>query len=145
MKKFLFIAIATGGMFTADAQVSKVPGKPTPRYQNTITSTKPTVVVSRTMGNHPEKNVTVRVWLEDAGDKGFEVKFAANTPIEKLEINRSQPQQVLNTLTLSADQSSGFFYMDAPSYQGSNTYRIVFFAPGMPKGVWTALIQRKKS
>lgn len=145
MKKFLFIAIATGGMFTADAQVSKVPGKPTPRYQNTVTSTKPTVVVSRTMGNHPERNVTVRVWLEDAGDKGFEVKFAANTPIEKLEINRSQPQQVLNTLTLGEGQTTGSFYMDAPSYQGSNTYRIVFFAPSMPKGVWTALIQRKKS
>ena len=145
MKKILFIAIATCGMYAAGAQVSKVPGTPPPRYQNTVISTKPTVVVSRTMGNHPERNVTVRVWLEDAGDKGFEVKFAANTPIEKLEINRSQPQQLLNTLLLAADQSSGSFYMDAPSYQGSNTYRIVFYTPGMPKGVWTALIQRKVS
>ena len=145
MKKILFIAIATCGMYAAGAQVSKVPGTPPPRYQNTVISTKPTVVVSRTMGNHPERNVTVRVWLEDAGDKGFEVKFAANTPIEKLEINRSQPQQLLNTLLLAADQLSGSFYMDAPSYQGSSTYRIVFYTPGMPKGVWTALIQRKVS
>ncbi|MEJ7674295.1 MAG: hypothetical protein WKF59_16770 [Chitinophagaceae bacterium] len=79
------------------------------------------------------------------GKKAYEVKFASNTAIEKVEVNRSQPEQILNTITLAPDQVAGSFYMDAPSYQGSNTYRIVFYAPGLPKGIWTALIQRKKS
>jgi len=144
MKKFLFIAIAACGMYAADAQTNKVATRPTPRHQNSVDSTKPTVVISRTMGNYPDRKFLVRVWVEK-GEKGYEVKFASNTAIEKVEVHRSQPNQILNTITLAPDQVAGSFYMDAPSYQGSNTYRIVFYAPGLPKGIWTALIQRKKS
>jgi hypothetical protein len=144
MKKFLFIAIAACGMYAADAQSSKVPTRSAPRHQDSVDSTKPSVVISRTMGNYPEKKLFVRVSIVE-GEKGFEVKFSSNTAIEKVEVNRSQPEQILNTITLAPDQVAGSFYMDAPSYQGSNTYRIVFYAPGLPKGIWTTLIQRKKS
>ena len=144
MKKLLFIIIAACGMYAADAQVINVPGRPT-KIPKSVFSSNPTVVVSRTMGNYPEGAVNVRVWIEDAGESGYQVKFSANNRIERMEINRSEPQQVLNTLTLAPNQTAGSFNMDAPAYKGSNTYRIVFYGPNLPKGMWTALIQRKVS
>ncbi|MEJ7674294.1 MAG: hypothetical protein WKF59_16765 [Chitinophagaceae bacterium] len=70
MKKFLFIAIAACGMYAADAQSSKVPTRPTSRHQDSVDSTKPSVVTSRTMGNYPDKKLSVRVWVEK-GEKGL--------------------------------------------------------------------------
>lgn len=144
MKKLLFIIIAACGMHATNAQIKKVPTRPVPKIPNSFLQ-KPTVVVSRTMGNYPEGAVNVRVWIEDAGESGYQVKFSANNRIERMEINRSEPQQVLNTLTLAPNQTAGSFNMDAPAYKGSNTYRIVFYGPNLPKGMWTALIQRKVS
>ncbi len=131
-------------MYAADAQSNKVPANPPLRPQLSVFSTKPTVVISRTMGNFPDRNLSVRVWIEEV-DKDYQVKFASNTVIEKVEVNRSQPEQQLNTIMLAPGQTVGSFYMGAPSYQGSNTYRIEFYAAGLSKAIWTALIQRKKS
>lgn len=142
MKKLLAIAFVCFTIHSANAQVTK-PNKPVTKIPKQLIITKPTVVVNRTTSNYPDVVMRVDVTIEDAGEKGFQVKFQSGIPIEKLEISRLDPKQIMNTLTLAANQTSGSFYMDAPSYNGSNTYSIVFYAPGMPKGIWTTLIQRK--
>jgi hypothetical protein len=87
----------------------------------------------------------VIVTIEDAGEQGYKVNFQSSIPLERVEINMSDPKQVMNTHYLEAGKRSGYFFMDAPAYKGSNTYHLVFYAPGYPKGMWTSMIQRKKS
>ena len=145
MKKLLFIAIAACGIYSAGAQVSKVPKSPVPKIPKSAIAVKPTVVGSRTTGNYPNVIMRVIVWVEDAGEKGFDVKFQSSIPLELVEINMSDPKQAMNTLTPGEDKTTGHFYMDAPVYKGSNIYRLVFYAPGYPKGMWTEMIQRKVS
>lgn len=145
MKKLFLIAIAACSIYSAGAQVSKVPKSPVPKIPKSAIAVKPTVVGSRTTGNYPNVIMRVIVWVEDAGEKGFDVKFQSSIPLELVEINMSDPKQAMNTLTPGEDKTTGHFYMDAPVYKGSNTYRLVFYAPGYPKGMWTAMIQRKAS
>lgn len=145
MKKLLCIAIAACGIYSAGAQVSKVPKSPVPKIPKSAIAVKPTVVGSRTTGNYPNVIMRVIVWVEDAGEKGYAVKFQSSIPIETVEIQMSDPKQAMNTLTLGGDQMTGYFYMDAPVYKGSNTYLLRFYAPGHPKGMWTSMIQRKAS
>ncbi len=142
MKELLTIVLVCLSIHPVIAQVTK-PNKPITKIPKTLIVAKPTVVVNRTTSNYPDVLMRVDVTIEDAGEKGFEVKFQAGMPIERLEISRLEPKQIMNTLTLAANQTSGSFYMDAPSYTGSNTYSIVFYAPGLPKGIWTTLIKRK--
>ena len=142
MKKTFFIAIAACSMYAANAQIIATPKGP---ILKSIISTAPTVVVNRTSGNYPEVIMRVVVWVEDAGEKGYAVKFQSSIPIETVEIQMSDPKQAMNTLTLGGDQMTGYFYMDAPVYKGSNTYLLRFYAPGHPKGMWTSMIQRKAS
>ena len=80
MKKLLFIIIAACGMYAADAQVINVPGRPT-KIPKSVFSAAPTVIVSRTMGNYPEGAVNVKVWIENAGESGYQVKFSADNRI----------------------------------------------------------------
>jgi len=148
MKKLLFIAIAAYSMFSANAQIINAPKGPVskiPQIPKSIIVTAPTVVANRTMGNYPDVTMRVVVWVEDAGEQGFDVKFQSSIPIETVEIQMLDPKQALNTLTLGGDKMSGHFYIDAPVYKGSNTYLLRFYAPGYPKGMWTAMIQRKAS
>ncbi len=145
MKKLLLIAIAACGISSTNAQVTNVPNKPITKIPKSVISTSPTVVVNRTMGNYPDVVMRVVVSIEDAGEQGYKVNFQSSIPLEKMEINMSDPKQDMNTLTLAAGQSSGYFFMDAPVYKGSNTYILRFYAPGYPKGMWTTAIQRKKS
>ena len=145
MKKILFIAIAACGMFAADAQIIKVPKGPIPKIPGSILKTAPSVVVNRTSGNYPDSLMRVAVSIEDAGEQGYRVNFQSGIPLERVEINMSEPKQDMNTYYFGDDKTSGYFFMDAPVYKGSNTYRLVFYAPGYPKGMWTSMIQRKKS
>lgn len=143
MKKLLIIAIVCLTVKTAAAQVVVKPGNTIPKVPKTLIATKPTVVVNRTTSNYPDVVMRVDVTIEDAGEKGFEVKFQSGMAIERVEISRLDPKQIMNTLTLAANQTTGSFYMDASSYKGSNTYSLVFYVAGMPKGIWTTLIKRK--
>ena len=145
MKKLFLIAIAACSLYSATAQVIKMPNGQIPKIPKSVVSTSPTVVANRTSGNYPEVTMRVIVWVEDAGEKGYAVKFQSSIPIETVEIQMSDPKQAMNTLTLGGDQMTGYFYMDAPVYKGSNTYLLRFYAPGHPKGMWTSMIQRKAS
>ena len=142
MKKLLFIAIAACSMYAASAQIIATPKGP---ILKSIISSVPTVVVNRTTGNYPEVIMRVIVWVEDAGEKGYDVKFQSSIPLEKVEINMADPKQAMNTLILGEDKMSGHFYMDAPVYKGSNTYLLRFYAPRYNKGMWSTVIQRKVS
>ncbi len=145
MKKALFIALAACGMYAADAQIIKVPKGPHPKIPKNLIVTKPSVVGNRTMGNYPKVTMRVVVSIEDAGEQGYKVNFQSSIPLERVETTRSEPKQVMITRYLEAGQSSGYFFMDSPAYIGSNTYLLTFYAPGYPKGMWTSMIQRKKS
>lgn len=142
MKRLLFIAIAACSMYVANAQIIKTPNGP---ILKPIISTTPTVVVNRTTGNYPEVTMRVVVWVEDAGEKGYDVKFQSSIPLDKVEINMADPKQDMNTLILGGDKMSGHFYLDAPVYKGSNTYLLRFYAPRYPKAMWSTAIQRKVS
>ena len=72
MKKTFFIAIAACSMYAANAQIIATPKGP---ILKSIISTAPTVVVNRTSGNYPEVIMRVVVWVEDASEKGYDVKF----------------------------------------------------------------------
>jgi hypothetical protein len=145
MKQFLFIAIAACGMYAADAQIIKVPKGPIPKIPSSIIMTAPSVVVNRTSGNYPDVTMRVIVTVEDAGEQGYQVNFQSGIPLERVEITRSEPTQIMNTYYFGDDKTSGYFFMDSPAYKGSNTYILSFYAPGYPKGMWSTAIQRKKS
>ncbi len=144
MKKLLFIAITFCSIYSANSQVITAPKGPT-KIPKSIITTEPSVVVNRTMGNYPEVIMRVIVTVEDAGELGYKVNFQSGIPLERVEIKRSEPTQIMNTYYFGDDKTSGYFFMDAPTYKGSNTYILVFYAPGYPKGMWTTAIQRKKS
>ena len=145
MKKALFIAITTLGMYAANAQVITLPKGNMPKIPRSVIKTSPTVVASRESGNYPEVTMRVVVTVEDAGEQGYKVNFQSGIPLEKVEISRSEPLQIMNTYYFGGDKTSGYFFMDAPAYKGSNNYLLRFFAPGYPKGMWSAAIQRKVS
>lgn len=144
MKKLFFIAIAACTTYAANAQIV-MPKGPITKIPKSIVPVTPSVVVSRTTGNYPEVTMRVVVSVEDVGEKGFKVNFQSSIPLEKVEISMSEPKQEMNTLFLGEDQSSGYIFIDAPVYKGSNTYLLRFYAPGYPKGMWSAAIQRKVS
>lgn len=143
MKKLLVGFSAMLVINAVNAQVITVPRKLPKDYSVIILM--PTIVVNRTMGNYPEMKMNIDVTVENNRNKGYEVKFASSVNIEKVEITRSEPNQDMNVLTLSADTKTGYFYMDAPSYKGSNTYILRFYVAGKAKGIWTTAIQRKAS
>ncbi len=145
MKKLLLIAIAFCSIYSANSQVIAAPKGPITKIPKSVIVIQPSVVANRTMGNYPDVSFRVDVSIEDAGEQGYKVNFQSSIPLERVEINMSDPKQDMNTLYLNAGQSSHYFFMDAPVYKGSNTYRLDFYAPGYPKGMWTAMIQRKAS
>ena len=145
MKKAIFIALAVCGMYAADAQIMKVPKGPIPKLPKSILMPAPTVVVNRTMGNYPDVIMRVIVSIEDAGEQGYRVNFQSGIPLERVEINMSEPKQVMSTYYFGEDKTSGYFFMDSPAYKGSNTYILRFYAPGYAKGMWSTAIQRKVS
>jgi len=147
MKKALFIAIAFCSIYSANSQVISAPKGPISKIPRSVSVivTEPSVVANRTMGNYPEITMRVVVTVEDAGEQGYKVNFQSGIPLERVEINMSEPKQDMSTYIFGDDKTSGYFFMDAPVYKGSNTYRLVFYAPGYPKGMWTSMIQRKKS
>ena len=145
MKKVLFIAIAVCSIYCAHSQVITLPKGNMPKIPRSVIKTIPSVVVSRTTGNYPEVTMRVIVTVEDAGEQGYKVNFQSGIPLEKVEISRSEPVQIMNTYYFGGDKTSGYFFMDAPAYKGSNTYLLRFFAPGKEKGIWSAAIQRKAS
>ncbi|MEO7393785.1 MAG: hypothetical protein ABIU11_02520 [Chitinophagaceae bacterium] len=147
MKKVLFATITFCSVYAATGQVISAPKgtiSKIPRSVSVIVLL-PSVVVNRTMDNYPDVSMRVAVSIEDAGEQGYKVNFQSSIPLEKVDINMSEPKQDMNTQYLGAGESSGYFFMDAPVYKGSNNYRLVFYAPGYAKGMWTTMIQRKKS
>jgi hypothetical protein len=146
MKKALFIAITFCSIYSANSQViTTVPKGPIPKLPKSILMPAPTVVVNRTMGNYPDVIMRVIVSIEDAGEQGYKVNFQSGIPLERVEINMSEPKQAMDTYYFGEDKTSGYFFMDSPAYKGSNTYILRFYAPGYPKGMWTTAIQRKVS
>jgi len=145
MKKIILIAITFCSIYAANSQVIAAPKGPITKVPRSVIVIEPSVVANRTSGNYPDVTMRVDVTIEDAGEQGYKVNFQASIPIEKVEISMSEPKQDMNTLYLAADQSSGYFFMDAPVYKGSNNYLLRFYAPGYPKGMWSTAIQRKKS
>ncbi len=146
MKKALFIAITFCSIYSANSQViTTVPKGTIPKLPKSILMPAPTVVVNRTMGNYPDSLMRIAVSIEDAGEQGYRVNFHSSIPLERVEIMMSQPTQVMNTQYFGDDKTSGYFYMDSGAYKGSNTYILRFYAPGLPKGMWTTAIQRKVS
>jgi len=145
MKKALFIAIAFCSIYSANSQIIATPKGPITKIPRSVIVIQPSVVENRTSGNYPDVSMRVDVSIEDAGEQGYKVIFQSSIPLERVEITRSEPTQIMNTLYLGADQSSGYFFMDAPAYKGSNNYLLRFYAPGYPKGMWSSMIQRKKS
>ncbi|MEJ7827877.1 MAG: hypothetical protein WKF91_06775 [Segetibacter sp.] len=145
MKNFLFIAIAFCSIYSANSQIIATPKGPITKIPRSVIVSQPSVVENGTSGNYPDVSMRVAVSIEDAGEQGYKVIFQSSIPLEKVEITRSEPTQIMNTLSLDADQSSGYFFMDAPAYKGSNNYLLRFYAPGYPKGMWSTVIQRKKS
>lgn len=145
MKKIMIIAVAACSFSAVKAQVITVPKGPITKVPRSVVFLTPTVVINRTSGNYPDVSMRVDVSVEDAGEQGYRVNFQSSIPIETVEIKRAEPKQDLNTLTLAAGQSAGYFFMDAPVYKGSNTYILQFYAPGNAKPIWTSMVQRKKS
>lgn len=143
MKKLLFVCIALVSMKITVGQVRPIPTKIPKDYSKALA--KPQVVVNRTTGNYPEIKMNIDVTVENNPDKGYEVRFSSTVNIEKLEIVRSEPTQMANTMTFNADTKTGYFYMDSPAYKGSNTYILRFYLAGKTKYVWTTAIQRKAS
>ncbi len=145
MKKALFIAIAFCSIYSANSQVIVAPKVPVTKIPRSVIVIEPSVVVNRTSDNYPEVSMRVDVSIEDAGEQGYKVNFQSSIPLERVEIRRSEPTQIMNTYYFGDDKTSGYFFMDAPVYKGSNNYLLRFYAPGYPKGMWTTAIQRKKS
>ena len=145
MKKALFIAITFCSIYSANSQVITVPKGPIPKLPKSILMPAPTVVVNRTMGNYPDVIMRVIVSIEDAGEQGYKVNFQSSIPLERVEIMRSEPAQIMSTYYFGDDKTSGYFFMDSPAYKGSNTYILRFYAPGYAKGMWSTAIQRKVS
>lgn len=138
MKKLLMLAFTIICINAAMAQILKTDG----RLKLPI-KVKPTVIENHTCGNYPETNITVEVTVEDAGAQGYQVKFSSASLLEKVEVSRSQPNQVLNTLILTEGSKAGAFFMDSGAYKGSNSYVLTFYSPRKVKCVWVAAIQRK--
>jgi len=145
MKKFLLIAITFCCIYSANSQIIAAPKGPITKIPRSVVAIEPSVVVNRTMGNYPEVIMRVIVNVEDAGEQGYKVNFQSGIPLERVEISRSEPTQIMNTYYFGEDKTSGYFFMDSPAYKGSNTYILRFYAPGFAKGMWTTAIQRIKS
>lgn len=145
MKKLILVALSFCSIYTVTSQVISVPKGPVTKIPRSVVVIKPSVVANRTTANYLDVAMRVDVTIEEAGEKGYKVSFQSSIPLERVEINMSDPKQDMNTLILGTGQSAGYFFMDAPVYKGSNTYRLVFYAAGYPKGMWTAMIQRKAS
>ncbi|MEO6583746.1 MAG: hypothetical protein ABIO05_05445 [Ferruginibacter sp.] len=143
MKKAIFIAITFCSIYSANSQViTTVPKGPLPKIPRSVIVNQPSVVVNRTTGNYPDSLMRVGVSIEDAGEQGYKVNFHSSIPLERVEIMRSQPAQVMNTLYFGDDKTSGYFFMDSGAYKGSKTYILRFYAPGLPKAMWSTAIQR---
>jgi len=143
MKKILFIAITFCSIYSANSQViTTVPKGPIPKIPSSIIMTAPSVVVNRTTGNYPEVIMRVIVTVEDAGEQGYKLNIQSGIPLERVEIMRSEPAQIMSTYYFGDDKTSGYFFMDSPAYKGSNTYILRFYAPGLPKAMWSTAIQR---
>ena len=145
MKKLSIFALAICSMYSASSQVLTVPKGPITKVPRSVIVVEPSVVVNRTTGNYSDVSMRADVTIQDAGEQGYKVNFQSGIPLERVEIKRSEPAQVMNTYYFGDDKTQGYFLMDAPSYKGSNTYILTFYAPGYPKGMWTTAIQRKKS
>ncbi len=129
MKKALFIAIAFCSIYSANSQVIAAPKGPITKIPKSLIVIEPSVVANRTMGNYPEVTMRVVVTVEDAGEQGYKVNFQSSIPLESVEISMFEPTKDMNTQYFGAGESSGYFFMDAPVYKGSNTYRLVSGAP----------------
>jgi hypothetical protein len=115
-----------------------------PNYNSDALVPKPTVIKSSATGNHAERDVTVKVWIEKDKNLGYVVYFKSSALLGDVEIKGTDPLLETQTNIYEGKVDNGTFILDAPAYKGRQSYTLTFFAQGMPDAIWTAEIKIKK-
>jgi hypothetical protein len=112
-----------------------------PKYTSDVLVRKPTVIKSNATGNHPERKVTVKVWIEKDKNLGYVVYFNSSALLGDVEIKGTDPLLETQINPYEGKVDNGKFNLDAPAYKGRQSYTLTFFAQDMPKAIWTAEIK----
>jgi hypothetical protein len=115
-----------------------------PKYNSDVLVPKPTLIKSSATGNHAERNVTVKVWIEKDQNLGYVVYFESSALLGDVEIKGENPILQPATTRYNGTTDNGWFVLNAPAYKGRQSYTLTFFAQGMPDAIWTAEIKIKK-
>jgi hypothetical protein len=114
-----------------------------PKYNSDALVPKPTVIKSSATGNHAERNVIVKVWIEKDKDLGYIVYYKSSAPLGDVEI-RGTDTILIATTIFNGIADNGKVILNAPLYKGREGYTITFFAQDMPDAIWIAEIKIKK-
>ena len=115
-----------------------------PKYDSEALVPKPIVIKSSATGNHAERNVTVKVWIEKDQNLGYVVYFKSSALLGDVQIKGTDPLLETQTNIYEGKVDNGKFNLDAPAYKGRQNYTLTFFAQGMPKPIWIAEIKIKR-
>lgn len=115
-----------------------------PNYDKEVLVAKPRVIKSSATGNHAERNVTVKVWIEKDQNMGYVVYFKSSALLGDVQIKGTDPLLETQTNIYEGKLDNGKFDLEAPAFKGRQNYTLTFFAQGMPKAIWIAEIKIKK-
>lgn len=120
---------------TADAQSNL------PKYDNEALVVKPRVVKSSATGNHAERKVTVKVWIEKDTEIGYKVYYKASVPLGDVVVTRANPVMEKQTILHNGNSDKGWVALESGAYKGSKNYLFTFFVQSLPEAVWIAEIK----
>ncbi len=138
LKLFVCIGIMTCSIGTAVAQSNL------PKYNSEALLLKPTVIESSATGNYADRNVTVKVWIENDQNQGYIVNFKSSALLGDVQIKGTDPLLETHTTSYEGKVDNGYFILGSPAYKGRQNYTLTFFAQDIPDAIWTAEIKIKK-
>lgn len=109
-------------MSTAGAQSTQY------NYDKDVLLSKPTVIKSSATGNHAERKVTVKVWIEKDQNLGYVAYFKSSAPLGNVEIKGTDPLLETQSNIYEGKVDNGMFNLDASAYKGRKNYTLTFFA-----------------
>lgn len=112
-----------------------------PKYDNEALVVKPRVIKSSATGNHAERKVTVKVWIEKDTEIGYKVYYKASVPLGDVVVTRANPVMEKQTILHNGNSEKGWVALESGAYRGSKNYTFTFFAQSLPEAVWLAEIK----